>query len=123
MIYPFKSGMPVKEPDKRRNYEFRFNLDDPQPTGEVTVDWSADYNGDRYKDLVFSSGKGELKFYWGKDKDYLSKKADLEISLDHPSEIYPIHLNHGEFFDIIVRHNLSGKLDRLTVLKNKNNKL
>ncbi len=123
LIYPFKSGMPVKEPDKRRNYEFRLNLDDAQPTGEVSVDWSADYNGDRYKDLVFSSGKGELKFYWGKDKDYLSKKADLEISLDHPSEIYPIHLNHGEFFDIIVKHNLSGRLDRLTVLKNKNNKL
>jgi len=123
LIYPFKSGMPAKEPDKRRNYEFRFNLDDSQPTGEVTVDWSADYNGDRYKDLVFSSGKGELKFFWGKSKDYLSKKADLEISLDHPCEIYPVHLNHGEFSDIIVKHNLSGKLDRLTVLKNKNNRL
>ncbi len=123
LIYPFKSGMPAKEPDKRRNYEFRFNLDDAQPTGEVAVDWSADYNGDRYKDLVFSSGKGELKFYWGEKKDYLSKKADLEIPLDHPSEIYPVKLNNGRHSDLIVRHNLNGRVDRLTVLKNKNNKL
>jgi len=122
LIYPFEAGMPSKEPDKRRNYEFRFNLDDSQPTGEVTMDWSADYNGDRLKDLVFSSGKGELKFYWGKTKDYLSKKADLNISIDHPSEINPIHLNKGAYSDIIIKHNLGGRLDRLTVLKNRNNK-
>jgi len=123
LIYPFKSGMPTMEPDKRRNYEFRCNLDDERPTGEVAIDWSADYNGDRYNDLVFSSGKGELKFYWGEQKEYLSKKADLEIPLDHPLEIHPIRLNQGRLSDIIVKHNLDGRIDRLTVLKNKNNNL
>jgi hypothetical protein len=123
LIYPIRSGMPVMEPEKRRNYEFRINLDDAQPTDEVAVDWSADYNGDRYKDLVFSSGKDELKFYWGEQKEYLSKKADLEIPMDHPSEIFPIRLNHGRYSDVIIKHNLGGRTDRLTVLRNKNNKL
>lgn len=122
LIYPFRAGLPADEPARRMKYEFRLNFDDPQPTGEVAVEWSADYNGDRLHDLIFSDGRGKLKFYWGKSKDYLSKKPDLEISLDHPSEIHPVHLSKGALSDVIIKHNLSGKLDRLTVLINRNNR-
>jgi hypothetical protein len=122
LIYPFESGMPVDKPDKRREYEFRFNFDAPQPIEEVWVNWSADYNGDRFKDLVFSGGSGVLRFYWGLEKDYLSKKPDLEISIDHPLDIYAVHLNKGEYADLIISHDLRGRSDHLTVLKNKNNK-
>nr|MBN2276650.1 VCBS repeat-containing protein [candidate division Zixibacteria bacterium] len=121
LVFPFDSGLPRDEPDRRMKYEFRFNFDDPQPIVEVSLDWSDDYNGDNLHDLVFSDGNGNLKFYWGREKEYLSKKPDLEISLDHPLEIHPIHLNKGTMSDIIVEHNLSGRLDRLTVLKNRNN--
>lgn len=121
LIYPFKSGVPSDEPAKRMQFEFRFNFDDPQPTGEVTVDWSGDYNGDDLNDLAFCDGKGKVNLFWGRDHDYLPKKSDLEISLDRPSQIYPVHLNNGRYSDIIVEHRLTGKMNRLTIMKNRNN--
>jgi len=121
LIYPLDNGLPDDEPTRRLKYEFRFDFDDPQPTVEVFLEWSADYNGDNKNDLVFSDGKGKLQLYWGVEDDYLSKKPDLEISVDHPRDIHPFHLNDGTRYDIIVEHNLSGRLDRLTVMKNRAN--
>jgi len=121
LVYPFDSGLPEDEPAKRLKYEFRFNFDDPQPIIEVSIDWSADFNGDGLSDLVFTDGNGNLKFYWGQAGDYLSRKPDLEISLDHPAEIHPIRLNNGTLSDLVIEHNLGGRLNRLTVLKNRNN--
>jgi len=121
LIYPFENGLPNNEPARRMQHEFRFDFDNPQPTVEVFVEWTADYNGDNLNDLVFSDGKGKLQFFWGNNDDYLSKKPDLEVSIDHPQEIHPIHLNDGTRSDIIVEHNLTGRLDRLTVLKNRDN--
>lgn len=122
LIYPFKSGIPSDEPTKRLQYEFRFNFDDPQPTGEVAVDWSGDYNGDDLNDLAFCDGKGKINLFWGRDRDYLPKKSDIEISLDRASQIYPVHLNNGRYSDIIIEHRMTGKTNRLTVMKNKNNR-
>ncbi|MEW5922636.1 MAG: VCBS repeat-containing protein [Candidatus Zixiibacteriota bacterium] len=121
LIYPFENGLPDNEPVRRLQHEFRFDFDNPQPTIEVFVEWSADYNGDNLNDLVFSDGKGKLQFFWGNSDDYVSKKPDLEVSVDHPQEIHPIHLNNGIRADIIIEHDLSGRLDRLTVLKNRDN--
>ncbi len=123
LIYPFQSGLPVNEPENRRAYEFRFNFEDPQPTMEVAVNWSADYNGDRFDDAVLCDGKGGVLFFWGQENEYLSKKADLKISLDHPSEIHPVHLNGGRLSDLIVEHNSGTRTDLLTVLKNRSNNL
>ena len=120
LVYSFESGIPDDEPSRRMKYGFRFNFDDPQPASEVAVDWSADYTGDGLYDLVFSDGRGKLQFFWGNSSEYLSKKSDLEITLDHPSLIRPVRLG-GRFSDIIIEHNLSGRTDRLTVLKNKGN--
>jgi len=121
LIYPLEKGIPNDEPARRMKYEFRFDFDDPQPTVEVFLEWTADYNGDNLEDLVFSDGKGKLQLFWGRNGEYLSKKPDLEVSVDHPMEIHPIHLNDGTRSDLIVEHNLTGRLDRLTVLKNRAN--
>ncbi|SYZ74825.1 exported hypothetical protein [Candidatus Zixiibacteriota bacterium] len=123
LIYTLRDGVPDDEPVQRTGLEFRINFDEPVPTREVMVDWSADFNGDGPLDLVFSDGSGRLQFYWGRSDSYLSRKPDLEVPLEHPSEIHPVHLNKGKFSDLIVEHNLSGRIDRLTVLKNKNNQL
>lgn len=122
LIYPFNNGVLANEPVRRIEYEFRFNFDDSQPTEEVSINWSADFNGDNLLDLVFSDGKGEINLFWGDAAEYLSKKSDLEISLDRAAQVYPLHLNNGTFTDMIVHHKLTGKVDRLTVLKNRNNK-
>ena len=121
LIYPLDNGMPGDEPARRMKYEFRFDFDDPQPTVEVALEWTADYNGDNLNDLVFSDGKGKLQFFWGQNGEYLSKKPDLEVAVDHPQEIHPFHLYNGARSDIIIEHNLSGRLDRLTILKNREN--
>ncbi len=123
LIYPIKNGLPATEPDKRIEYEFRFDFEHPNPTGEISINWSANYNYDILLDAVFSDGNGRLLFFWGNDKDYLSRRPDLEITLDHPSAVYPVHLNGGSLSDLIVEHNLTGRFDRLTVLKNRNNKM
>lgn len=121
LIYPFKDGLPEDEPVKRIKYDFRFNFDDPMPTGEISLDWSSDFSGDNRYDLVFIDGRGTVSFYWGQAEDYLSRKPDLEINLEHPARVYPVHLNSGRNMDIVIRHNFSGRFDRLTVLRNKSN--
>jgi len=121
LIYPFENGLPSDEPSERLKYEFRFNFDDPLPTGEIIMDWSSDYNGDSQFDMIFSDGNGKIKFYWGKSKGYLSEKPDLEVSLEHALGIRPIRLSDASLSDVIIEHCMTGRIDRLTVLKNKNN--
>jgi len=123
LIYPMLNGLPAAEPDKRIEYEFRFDFEHPNPTGEISINWDADYNHDTLRDAVFSDGNGRLLFFWGNTKDYLSRRPDLEIPLDHPATVYPLHLNRGTLSDLVVEHNLTGRFDRLTILKNRNNKL
>jgi len=123
LIYPIIGGFPDDEPAKRKKLEFKFNFDDPHPTREIALSWAADFNGDNLLDLAYSDGNGHIKFYWGHNSDYLSKKPDVEISLEHPSGVRPVTLNTGRLSDAIIEHNLAGKFDRLTVLKNRNNKL
>jgi hypothetical protein len=120
LVYTFKDGIPSDEPSERFKYEFRLNLDDPYPMGEVALDWSADFNGDGLNDLVFSDGNGKIKFFWGKRPGFLSSKPDLEIPADHPYEIHPVKLEKGKFSGAIIRHCLNGRIDRLTVMKNNN---
>jgi hypothetical protein len=123
LIYPLVNGLPENEPAKRPSFEFQFNFDDPNPTGDVSLNWSSDYNGDLLNDLVFSDGRGNIQFFLGRENEFLSKRPEFEIALDHPAEIHPFHLNGGRYSDIVIEHNLSGKFDRVTILKNRSNKI
>jgi hypothetical protein len=123
LIYPFNNGLPVDEPMRRIKYEFRFNFEDDQPTEEVLIDWSEDFNGDNICDLVFSDGMGKLKLYWGDDKNFLSKKTDLEMAVDNVAAIYPLHLGAQSHSDMIIEHEATGNYGRLTALVNKGNNL
>jgi len=122
LVYNMGSGLPGNEPEERIKLGFRFDFDHHNPTGEVTIDWSDNYNADPMLDAVFSDGEDRLLFYWGKQGDYLSSKPDLEVTLEHPACLHPVHLNSGNLSDLIVEHNLTGRYDRLTVLKNRNNR-
>ena len=123
LIYSLRDGTLKNEPDRRLKYEFKFNFDENNPTCEVFIDWTGNYNADGYRDAAFCDGEGRILFYWGNEKQYLSQNPDLEINLDHPSGVHPVHLNTGRYSDLIVEHNLGNKYDRLTVLKNKSNQL
>ncbi len=123
LIYPLIDGLPDNEPLIRPTFEFQLNFDNPDPTQEVTVNWSADYNGDGLADMVTSDGRGNLQFYWGKKEEFLSKKPDLKMALDHPAEIHPLHLNGGLFADLIIEHAGGGRSNRLTILRNRSNKI
>ncbi len=121
LIYSIDEGHLRNEPKKRIKYEFKFNFADINPAGEVSIDWAGNYNSDMLLDAVFCDGNGQILFFWGNGTEYLSKSADLEIPMDHPSEVHPIHLNRGRNSDLIVEHNLGGRYDRISVLINKNN--
>lgn len=121
LIYPVRNGLPVESPEKRFEYEFRFDFENANPTAEINLNWSADYNMDNLYDAVFSDGNGRILFFWGNRSEFLSGRPDLEVTLDHPSGLYPVKLNNGRYSDLIVDHFLSGRYDRLTVLKNRNN--
>jgi hypothetical protein len=123
LVYAVENGVPTSEPIERMKYQFRIDFECPNPTSEIKINWSVNYNSDNLLDAVFSDGNGRLLFFWGHETDYLSGKPDLELTLDHPSTVYPIHLNKGFFSDLIVEHNMTGRYDRLTVLKNRNNNL
>ncbi len=119
LIYDLVGGIPEDEPRARKKLEFRFNFDQPQPTREVSVDWSTDFNNDNLRDLVFVDGGGNIKVYWGDYKDFLSNRPDIEIPLDHPATVIPVSLDNDGRADMVVEHNLTGKFDRITILKNK----
>lgn len=119
LIYDLVGGIPEEEPRSRKKVEFRFNFDHPQPTREVSLDWSTDFNGDNLHDLVFVDGGGNIKIYWGDYKDFLSNRPDLEIPLDHPATVTPVSMGGDGLADLIVEHNLKGKFDRITILKNR----
>lgn len=119
LIYDLVGGIPEEEPRSRKKVEFHFNFDQPQPTREVSVDWSADFNNDNLRDLVFVDGGGNIKIYWGDYKDFLASRPDTEIMLDHPATVEPVQLENDGLCDMVVEHNLQGKFDRITILKNR----
>jgi hypothetical protein len=123
LIYSLTGGLPENEPIARPRFEFQFNFDLVNPLQDVAMDWTGDYNGDNLPDLAFSDGFGRLRFFWGRINDFLSKKPDIEIVLEHPVGVYPLHLSGGGFSDLVVEHDSGGKWDQLTVLLNRNNKL
>ncbi len=119
LIYTMNVNHISNEPDKRLRYEFKFNFADMNPVSEVSFNWLGDYNSDRLLDAVFCDGNGRVLFYWGHETEYLSKNPDLEIPLDHPSQVIPVNLNDDNFSDLIIEHNLGGRYDRLSLLINK----
>ncbi len=123
LIYPAGAGIPRPEPQKRTSFEIRFDFEAANPTEGIHLDWSADFNADKLHDAVLCDGNGRILFYWGARNEYLSRRPDLEVTLDHPACVRPIHLNSGGLADLLVEHNLTGRLDHLTILKNKQNRL
>lgn len=121
LIYNMNADHISNEPDKRLRYRFRFDFTDINPVSEVSFNWLGNYNSDRLRDAVYCDGEERLLFYWGHPTNYLSKNPDLEIPLDHPSQVFPVNLNGNKFSDLIVEHNLRGRYDRLSLLINKGN--
>ena len=119
LIYTMNANHISNEPNKRLRYEFKFNFADMNPVSEVSFNWLGNYNSDRLLDAVFCDGNGRVLFYWGHQTEYLSKSPDLEIPLDHPSQVFPVNLNDDNFSDLIIEHNLGGRYDRLSLLINK----
>jgi len=121
LVYPISNGFPENEPFIRPSFEFQFNFDNPDPTREVYVDWSADFNGDKLIDMVMCDGSGYLQFFMGRSKDFLPRKPDLKIALDHPLAIRPLNLKGSSKSDLVIEHVNNGGLNHLTVLRNKSN--
>ena len=117
LIYPIDNlGRPAREPKVRRKMTCRLNFEKADPTEDIRIDWSGDYDGDGLPDLVLADGGGKLMFYMGSSEEYLENKADMALDIPGPDIIHPVHLNADGRSDLIIIHKSDRQSARLTLL-------
>jgi len=117
LIYPIDNlGRPTTEPQVRKKVSCQLDFENPDPTADIRLDWSGDYDGDGRPDLVVADGAGQLGFYRGTADGYLEDKADLVLDMPSPVDIRPGLLNGDKQSDLIVIHKPAGGNTRVTLL-------
>jgi hypothetical protein len=117
LIYPIDNlGRPAREPQVRKKISCRLDFENADPTAEIRISWSGDYDGDGLIDLVVADGNGQLVFYRGNTENYLENKSDLVLDMPNPDRIRPAHLNNDGRTDLIIIHEETGGATRLTIL-------
>ncbi|HSH00782.1 MAG TPA: hypothetical protein VLB27_12055, partial [candidate division Zixibacteria bacterium] len=54
LVYPLSNGLPGDEATMRKKLDFALDYEAEAPDQEILFDWSADYNNDGLKDLVYT---------------------------------------------------------------------
>jgi len=117
LIYPIDShGQPSKEPTVRREISCRLDFEQADPTADIRLNWSGDYDGDGLEDLVVADGGGQLMFYRGLARDYLENKASLVLDMQSPTDIRSAQLNNDGRDDLVIIHRPVQGTTRLTLL-------
>ncbi|MCH9030977.1 MAG: VCBS repeat-containing protein [candidate division Zixibacteria bacterium] len=116
LIYPLVAGVPQENLMVRKKLDFRLDYDSPRPDQEVTINWSADFNADGRKDLVYSDGAGSLKIFYGQSKGYITDEPNLEIEVEDAFRLSNTELNGDGRDDLIVESVNAGKANTVTVL-------
>lgn len=117
LIYPIDNlGRPAQEPMVRKKISCRLDFESADPTADIRINWTGDYDGDGRNDLVVADGGGQLVFYRGAAENYLESKADLVLDISDPDEIRPVHLNSDGQTDLVIIHKQVEGTTRLTLL-------
>lgn len=117
LVYPIDNlGRPAREPKVRKKVSCRLDFENADPTANIRVNWSGDYDGDGLADLVVADGGGQLIFYRGSTDEYLEDKASLVVDLVNPDDIRLANLNNDAGTDLIIIHKPAEGITRLTVL-------
>jgi len=117
LIYPIDNlGRPTTEPQVRKKVSCQLDFENPDPTADIRLDWSGDYDGDGRPDLVVADGAGQLGFYRGTADGYLEDRANLVLDMPSPADIRPVLLNGDKQSDLIVIHKPTGGNTRVTLL-------
>jgi hypothetical protein len=117
LIYPIDNlGRPAREPTVRKKISCRLDFESADPTANIRINWSGDYDGDGLKDLAVADGGEQLLFYRGNAENYLENKTDLELDIPNPDEIRTVHLNNDGRSDLIVIHKEVNGATRVTLL-------
>lgn len=117
LIYPVDNlGRPAREPQMRKKITCYLDFERSDPTADIRINWSGDYDGDGIFDLMLANGNDELVFYRGSAEEYLESKADLVLDMPNPGDIRPIQLNNDGRSDVVVIHRPQGGRSRLTLL-------
>jgi len=117
LIYPIdNAGQPSKEPTVRREISCRLDFEQADPTADIRLDWSGDYDGDGLADLVVADGGGQLMFYRGLAREYIESKASLVLDMQSPNSIRPAQLNNDGRDDLVIIHKPAQGMTRLTLL-------
>jgi hypothetical protein len=117
LIYPIDNlGRPSEEPRVRKKISCRLDFENSDPTADIRIDWSGDYNGDGLKDLVMADGNGELLFWSGDAENYIENDESLSLEMSRPDVLLPTRLNGDAQSDLIVIHKGYGGSTRITML-------
>lgn len=117
LIYPIdNAGQPSREPTVRRELSCRLDFEQADPTADIRLDWSGDYDGDGLADLVVADGGGQLMFYRGLAREYIESKASLVLDMQSPDDIRPAKLNNDGRDDLVIIHKPAQGITRLTLL-------
>ncbi len=117
LIYPIDNlGRPAREPKVRRKMTCRLDFEKADPTEDIRIDWSGDYDGDGLPDLVLADGGGKLMFYRGSSEEYLEDKAEIVLDISGPDIVHPVHLNADGRSDLIIIQQPGRQSARLTLL-------
>lgn len=119
LIYNLQNGVPADDAAKRKKFNFALDYKAEAPDQEVLFDWSADFNSDGIKDLIFSNGGGSLEIYYGSRSGFLEDDPSVEIPLADVGAIGTHQLNRDGRSDVLVERVNSGRVNGVWALLSK----
>lgn len=119
LIYNLQNGLPADDAAKRKKFDFALDYEVEAPDQGVLFNWSADFNGDGIKDLIFSNGGGNLEIYYGSRNGFLEDGSSVEVPLADIGAIEPYQLNRDGRPDLLVERVNSGRVNGVWALLSK----
>lgn len=119
LIYNLQNGLPADDAAKRMKFDFALDYKAEIPDQEILFDWTADFNGDGIKDLIFSNGGGSLEIYSGSRNGYLEDDPFVEVSLPDAASIETYQLNNDGRSDMLVERVNFGRVNGVWTLLTK----
>ncbi|MEC4725608.1 VCBS repeat-containing protein [Shewanella sp. D64] len=120
-VYLFKmdgNGRFTKKPNISKEVELSFSLTSGQ-SGQPVIKL-ADFNGDKYQDLLLSDGDTELKVYLGEPSSSLVGRRGEEIEVNLPKEgdmLSIADLNYDGKDDILIKYGRQDDVGLLSQFK------
>ncbi len=119
LIYKLQNGIPADEFSARKKFPFTLDYATEYPDNEILFDWSADFNNDGLRDLVYTDGADHLEIFYGSRSGYLEEDNEIEVTIPDAASIIPRELNRDGKMDLIIEQKNIGKINGVWTLVTK----